>query len=618
MCGITGWLSFSQDLNFQRSILERMTETMTRRGPDAGGLWIDGPIGLGHRRLSIIDLEGGRQPMTAGFGNHPEAVAITYSGEVYNFQDLRRDLQALGHQFETRSDTEVVLHAYLEWGYDFVERLNGMYAFAIWNRRKQELLLVRDRMGVKPLYYFPTADGVIFGSEPKALLANPLVPRKIQADGLREILEMVKTPGQAIFAGMREVLPGEWIRIARSGLQRQRYWRLEAREHEHSLDQTIGHTRDLLEDIVKRQVVSDVPLCSLLSGGLDSSIITALASRKLLAAGKENIRSFSLDFANHGQGFASDAVRGTADAPFVKDLVQQIQSHHGEVILDSRELADPQLRAQVIRALDLPPAFWGDMWPSLYRLFEEVRRHSTVALSGESADEVFGGYRWFHDPVAIQARTFPWLTSVTEKYFDGKTLFDPGLLKHLDMHSFLQDSYSQAITEAPGLPGEAAGDRRMREMSYVNLTRFVQTLLDRKDRMSMAVGLEVRVPFCDHRLVEYAFNIPWQMKAFDGREKSILRAATRDLLPASIVERVKSPYPSTQDPAYEQGLRRALAAIRDDSNAPVRPFLDFTRVEAALERPLGAHSPMYDRMGMELAVGLDTWLREYDVSVELF
>lgn len=280
MCGITGWLSFSQDLNFQRSILERMTATMTRRGPDAGGLWIDGPIGLGHRRLSIIDLEGGRQPMTAGFGNDPEAVAITYSGEVYNFQDLRRDLQALGHQFETRSDTEVVLHAYLEWGYDFVERLNGMYAFAIWNRRKQELLLVRDRMGVKPLYYFPTADGVIFGSEPKALLANPLVPRKIQADGLREILEMVKTPGQAIFAGMREVLPGEWIRIARSGLQRQRYWKLEAREHEHSLDQTIGHTRDLLEDIVERQVVSDVPLCSLLSGGLDSSIITALASRK--------------------------------------------------------------------------------------------------------------------------------------------------------------------------------------------------------------------------------------------------------------------------------------------------------------------------------------------------
>src|SRR5690606_6561427 len=274
----------------------------------------------------------------------------------------------------------------------------------------------------------------------------------------------------------------------------------------HSLDETIRHTRDLLEDIVDRQIVADVPLCSLLSGGLDSSIITALTSKKLLAAGKENIRSFSVDFVDHGSGFTGDAVRGTPDAPFVRDLVEKISSSHQEIVLDSRELADPALRAQIVRALDLPPAFWGDMWPSLYRLFQEVRKHSTVALSGESADEVFGGYRWFHDPEAIQADTFPWLTSVTGKYFDGKTLFDPGLQAQLDMHSFLRDSYTQAIAEAPVLPGESSVDQRMRQMSYVNLTRFVQTLLDRKDRMSMAVGLEVRVPFCDHRLVEYAFN----------------------------------------------------------------------------------------------------------------
>jgi asparagine synthase (glutamine-hydrolysing) len=246
-----------------------------------------------------------------------------------------------------------------------------------------------------------------------------------------------------------------------------------------------------------------------------------------------------------------------------------------------------------------------------------VRKHSTVALSGESADEVFGGYRWFHDPEAIQADTFPWLASVTGKYFDGKTLFDPGLLTQLDMHSFLHDSYAQAIAEAPVLPGESAVDQRMRQMSYVNLTRFVQTLLDRKDRMSMAVGLEVRVPFCDHRLVEYAFNIPWEMKAFDGREKSILRAATRDLLPESISERVKSPYPSTQDPAYEQALRDALAAIQADRNAPVAPLLDSGCIQQTLAKPLGSVSPMYERMGMELAVGLNTWLNEYDVSLEL-
>lgn len=617
MCGMTGWLAFNRDVAAHRTILQRMTDTLAPRGPDAQGIWIDGPIGLGHRRLSIIDLEGGRQPMLADHGGQRAAAVISYTGEVYNFRELRRELQACGHRFETHSDTEVVLHAYLKWGVAFVERLNGMYAFALWDRVRQQLLLVRDRMGVKPLYYFQTDDGVVFGSEPKALLAHPLVPRRVTADGLREILEMVKTPGQAIFAGMHEVLPGEMIRMDRSGLSCRRYWTLEAREHSDTLEQTIRHTRDLLEDIIDRQIVADVPLCSLLSGGLDSSIITALASKKLLAAGKDNIRSFSVDFADHVGGFSSDAVRGTPDAPFVRDLVQRIGSTHGEIVLDSRELADPALRAKIVRALDLPPAFWGDMWPSLYRLFQEIRRHSTVALSGESADEVFGGYRWFHDPEAIAAQTYPWLTSVTGKYFDGKNLFAQDLLDTLQMDSFLRDSYSQALAETPVLPGEDATNQRMRQMSYVNLTRFVQTLLDRKDRMSMAVGLEVRVPFCDHRLVEYAFNIPWEMKAFDGREKSILRAVTRDLLPDSIAERVKSPYPSTQDPAYERGLREALAVILADPNAPVLPLLDRQRAARTLARPLGDLSPMYDRMGMELAIGLNTWLAEYQVELAL-
>ncbi|HDT1677224.1 TPA: asparagine synthase (glutamine-hydrolyzing) [Enterobacter hormaechei subsp. steigerwaltii] len=615
MCGMTGWLSFSRDLAVHQETLQRMTDTLALRGPDAQGMWIEGPMGLGHRRLSIIDLEGGRQPMAADHDGQRAASIISYTGEVYNFQDLKHDLHGRGHRFETRSDTEVVLRAYLEWGPSFVDRLNGMYAFAIWNRFTQELLLVRDRMGVKPLYYYQTDDGVVFGSEPKALLANPLVPRRVDADGLREILEMVKTPGHAIFSGMHEVLPGEMIRVNRNGLIRHQYWKLEAREHSDTLEQTIQHTRDLLEDIVDRQIVSDVPLCSLLSGGLDSSIITALASKKLLAAGKENIRSFSVDFLDHGGGFTGDSVRGTPDAPFVRDLVERIRSSHGEIVIDSREMADPELRAKVVRALDLPPAFWGDMWPSLYRLFQEIRKHSTVALSGESADEVFGGYRWFHDPDAIAAQTFPWLTSVTGKYFDGKTLFSPDLLKGLEMDSFLRDSYSQAVAETPALPGEDEINRRMRQMSYVNLTRFVQTLLDRKDRMSMAVGLEVRVPFCDHRLVEYAFNIPWEMKAFDGREKSILRAATRDLLPDSIAERVKSPYPSTQDPAYEQGLRTSLATIMANPASPVLPLLDDDRVTKTLAKPLGNLSPMYDRMGMELAIGLNTWLAEYEVSL---
>lgn len=617
MCGIAGWVAYGHDLNDQRHVLDRMNDTMALRGPDAQGLWINGPVGLCHRRLSIIDLEGGRQPMVATHENRSTAAVLTYAGEVYNFEELRSELRTLGHRFDTRSDTEVVLHGYLEWGEGFVHRLNGMYAFAIWHIHTRELLLVRDRMGVKPLYYFKTDDGVIFGSEPKAILANPLAKRHVDADGLREILQMVKTPGQAVFEGMREVRPGELVRVSEKGLTTRRYWQLEAREHTDNLDRTIHTTRELLEDIMSRQIVADVPLCSLLSGGLDSSIVTALASKKLRSNGDGNIRSFSLDFADHGSTFVSNTFNVAPDTPFVRALVERIHSDHEEIVLDSGSMADPDLRMKVVRALDLPPAYWGDMWPSLYRLFEEVRKHSTVALSGEAADEVFGGYRWFHDPEALQENTFGWLTNSTRQFFDGTGLLDRGLLERLDGKQFIRDSYAQAISEVPVLPGESSVNRRMREETFVHLTRCMQLMLDRKDRMSMAVGLEVRVPFCDHRLVDYAFNIPWDMKTFDGREKSILRAAARDLLPDAILNRVKNPYPATQDPAYAHELRNAMADIIANRNSPVMPLLDADRVQQAVNRDIGQSSPRQDRIGLELAIGLNAWLTEYNVTLDL-
>ena len=614
MCGMTGWLSFNRNLASERTLLQSMTNTLALRGPDSQGVWIDGPVGLGHRRLSVIDLAGGHQPMIVNHNQQYTAV-IVYTGEVYNFQELKSTLQARGHHFDTRSDTEVVIHAYLEWGVRFVDQLNGMYAFAIWDRLAQELLLVRDRMGVKPLYYYQTDDGIIFGSEIKALLANPLVPRKINADGLREIFEMVKTPGHVVFSDIHEVLPGEMLRVRKEGLFHYQYWQLQSYEHTDTLQNTIQHTRYLLEDIIDKQTVADVPLCCLLSGGLDSSVITSLASRKRLAEGKDNIHSFSVDFLEHNHGFTQDEVRGTPDAPFVRDLVKRINSTHTEIIIDSREMANSQLRCHIVKALDLPPAFWGDMLPSISCLFQAIRKHATVALSGESADEIFGGYVWFHDMTAINAHTFPWLASITAKYFDGKTLFADELLNALNLDEFVNDSYQHAIAQVPNLPNEDKINQRMRQISHLNLTRFVQTLLDRKDRLSMARGLEVRVPFCDHRLVEYAFNIPWQMKTFDGREKSILRAASRDLLPNSISERVKSPYPSTQDPAYEQELRHSLHAIMADNNAPIRPFIDNKRIIDTLAKPLGKLSPVYDRTSMELVIGLNLWLSEYKISI---
>jgi asparagine synthase (glutamine-hydrolysing) len=615
MCGIAGWVSYDLDLKAHQDVIATMTETMARRGPDAGGVWIDRHAGLGHRRLAVIDLAGGVQPMQAEELGRT-TTSLVYSGEVYNFVELRDELRQLGHQFKTRSDTEVVLRACLQWGDKVAEHLNGMFAFAVWDVRTEELLLVRDRMGVKPLFYFPTADGVLFGSEPKAILAHPAVEPRVDRDGLREILVLAKNPESTIYAGMFEVRPGQVVRVSRNGLMKRRYWTLTAREHEEDLPRTIRTVAELLEDIVRRQVVADVPLCSLLSGGLDSSAVTAMADRAIALQREARIRSFSVDFANHGGAFVPGEFHKSADTPFVRDFVAHVGCDHTEVVLDSCELANRDLNRAVIEAADFPLSLSGDMFSSLYRLFQAVRAESTVALSGESADEVFGGYSWFHDPRAIEAATFPWLAT-TGSTFDGTQVLHIDLLKRLNLAEFQADSYAQAIAETPVRKGEDPVQRRMREISYLHLTRFVQFLLDRKDRMSMAVGLEVRVPFCDHRLVEYVFNIPWHLKTFDGREKSILRAAARDLLPSSILERQKSPYPSTQDPAYEKAIRAEVAEILDDRSHPATALLNRKVVKDLLARPLGTTSSLPERAGLERARSISAWVKDYGVALDL-
>ncbi len=616
MCGITGWVAFDQELTDQQQVLDAMTATMACRGPDAGGVLLAPHAAFGHRRLAVIDIEGGRQPMTVEEDGRVLA-SLTYSGEVYNHTELRTELEARGHRFRTRSDTEVVLRAYLQWGADFVTRLNGMFAFAIWDARTEELLLVRDRMGVKPLYYYPTAAGVLFGSEPKAILAHPSVDPVVGLDGLRELLTVAKTPGHAAYQGMSEVRPGHYLRVRREGLTVHRYWALEAHEHTDDLQTTIGTVRELLDDIVRRQLISDVPLCSLLSGGLDSSAITALAARGLAENGSGPVRSFSVDFAGQQENFRPDELRATLDGPFAHLLARHVGADHRDIVLDSADLIDPANRAAVLHARDLPLGF-GDMDTSLALLFREIRKHSTVALSGESADEVFGGYPWFHQPAAVAAADFPWRAAAQQLAGPSTTmrdgLLDPDLLTRLDLEGYVADSYRQAIAEVPQLPGEDPLERRMREICHLHLTRFVQVLLDRKDRMSMASGLEVRVPFCDHRLVQYVFNTPWSMKSFDGREKSLLRAAARDLLPQAILDRVKSPYPRTQDPRYPLALRHELAALAADSKAPALALADPGALAAVLAP---GTDPQASRAGAEVLLGLDGWLRAYPVSLRV-
>ncbi|GLY51408.1 asparagine synthase (glutamine-hydrolyzing) [Lentzea sp. NBRC 102530] len=599
MCGITGWVAFDTDLTQQQEVLAAMTATLTARGPDAGDVWVRPRAGLGHCRLAVIDLPGGAQPMTA----LDDTVALVYSGEVYNFLELRDELAARGHKFRTASDTEVVLAGYLEWGVAVAERLNGMFAFAVWDERDGSLTLVRDRLGVKPLYYGETRDGVLFGSEAKAILANPLASRRVGLDCLHELVGQTKAPGWALWEGMREVEPGTVLTVTAAGVREHVYWRLETAEHLDDQDTTVETVRSLLSDAVRRQLVADVPQGVLLSGGLDSSALTGLAAEVM-----PGLRTFSVGYTGQEENFRPDELRATSDEAFVREVVTHVGSTHRTVTVDTRELLDPELRRTVVRAWDLPLGL-GDINSSLHLLFRAIRVESTVALSGESADEVFGGYPWFHHEAARTANTFPWLAFAHSINTDRMAVLRKDLRDRIDIEAYVADQYATSVARVEFLDGESPLERQMRVICHLHLTRLVRALLDRKDRMSMATGLEVRVPFCDHRLVEYVYNTPWALKSFDGREKSLLRAAVRHVLPDSVADRVKSPYPSVQDIRYATALQsQAAAVLAEDSASFALVDREWVRAAVALA-PEEITGPR--RQGLERVLDAHHWVLEY-------
>jgi len=615
MCGITGWIDWQEDLTKHAAAIEAMTETLKFRGPDASGTWISAHCALGHRRLSVIDPENGSQPMIRKKAD--QTFIIVYNGELYNTMELRRELEARGIRFVTNCDTEVLLFAYMEWGAECLERLNGIYAFAIWNDKEQTLFLARDRLGVKPLFYSqPRGGAFLFGSEPKAILANPLVEPAVGKDGLAEIFAVgpARTPGHGVFAGMYELKPGHFMIFSRSGLKIRPYWRLVSREHPDDLPTTVRTIRDLLRDTVERQLVSDVPVGTLLSGGLDSSAITALAASWYKHNRSQPLRTFSVDYADNDKHFRSSEFQPNSDAPWVRRMSEYLGTEHVDVVFDTPELTESLKWA--VHARDLPGM--ADVDASLLLFCREIKKHVTVALSGEAADEIFGGYPWFHRREALDADTFPWALFVKER----ASILSEDLAAWIEPERYVRERYREAIEEVPALKGESREQARMREMSWLNITRFMPTLLDRKDRMSMAVGLEVRVPYCDHRLVEYVWNIPWEMKTAGDREKGLLRKALTDVLPADVLARKKSPYPKTHNPAYAAAVKAWVLDILNDPASPILPFIDRKKIRRLAEMDGQAFNlPWFGQLmtGPQLFAYLgqvDYWLRTYRVSVK--
>lgn len=613
MCGITGWIDWRKDLTGYPSILENMTETLHLRGPDASGTWISQHCALGHRRLSVMDPENGAQPMIRKQGDY--TYTIVYNGELYNAPELKKELELRGHHFRTTCDTEVLLVAFIEWGRACVDRLNGIFAFAAWNDQEQSLYLVRDRLGVKPLFYSHQNSVLLFGSEPKAILAHPDFQAEVGAEGLAEIFAVgpARTPGHGIYRNMSELKPGQCAVFDRNGLSIRTYWKLESHPHPDDVAATALQVQQLLSDTAQRQLVSDVPICTLLSGGLDSSALTSLAAEHYKESGKGALHTFSVDYKDNDKHFKANLFQPNSDAPWIKRMTEHLGTEHHYIEFDTPELVE-SLKTAVF-ARDTPGM--ADVDGSLYLFCREIKKEATVAISGEAADEIFGGYPWFHNEEALSANTFPWSLKLPNRV----DLLAPDLIDWIKPVEYVSNRYQQALSEVPRLAGETQQQNRMREMSYLNITRFMPTLLDRKDRMSMAVGLEVRVPFCDHRLVEYVWNIPWEIKTSGDREKGILRKALKGVLPDDVLTRKKSPYPKTHNPNYLAAVRKWVLEILDDPSSPLLPFIDVKKIRALASSDTNDFDlPWFGQLmtGPQMFAYLaqvDMWLRNYKISI---
>ncbi len=615
MCGIAGFCNFGIDYKVAEpawfNVLEQMNRIQKHRGPDEEGICLYRHCGLAHVRLSILDLHTGHQPMSMGLGDH--SYTIVYNGEIYNMSELKDELMAEGMVFHTTSDTEVILAGYIQHGKKFIEKLNGIFAFAIWDERKQKLLLVRDRAGVKPLFFTRLGDTFIFSSEMKGILQFPGMKPTVNHEGLCEVFGLgpAKTPGKGVFKDIHEVLPGQCMEITQKGITDFFYWKLLSRPHEDSYSETVEKTAYLVEDAVKKQMLSDVDICTFLSGGLDSSLVTAICSEELKKKEK-TLKTYSFDFTDNQKYFQSNAFQPSMDRPFAQEMTEFSHTRHTFLECSNMDLYQDLFVA--VEARDLP--CMADVEASLLYFCRIVSRENKVVLTGECADEIFGGYPWFHKKECFEADIFPWSMD-----FGARTqILKDEVLKELPLEEYARAAYEQTIKETPILEGEGKEEKRRREIAYLNLKWFMQTLLDRMDRTSMHTGLEARVPLADHRIIEYVWNIPWSMKSPDGVVKGLLRDAGRRYLPDKIVNRRKSPYPKTYDPAYEALLKEKMRELIHDSSEPISQILDKHKTERFLASASDYGRPFYGQLmaGPQLLaymLQVNYWLKHYHINL---
>ena len=615
MCGIVGFTEFQHSFANRSEILTNMATSIARRGPDEYDYFHDAKISLAHRRLVVIDPEGGKQPMS--FTYEGVTYTIVYNGQIYNAKELRDTLADVGFTFSSHSDTEVLLKAFIHYGYRVVDHLIGIFAFAIWSDKKQELFLARDHFGIKPLYYTEKDGEFIFASEVKALFHYPAIEPVINATGIGELFGVgpAHTPGISAFKDIFELKPAHFLIARVDQVYQEEYWNLESKPHPDSFEKTCETVKYLLEDSIERQLVSDMPLCTFLSGGLDSSIITLYASNYYQKHHLGILPTYSVDYVDNDKNFVKTDFQPNSDNEYIALMQEKLQTKHTRIVLDTPDLVGSLEDAMLAR--DFPGM--ADVDSSLLLFCRAVKKEMTVALTGECADEIFAGYPWFFREDALHSHTFPWSIALKER----QCLLNPAIATGIHLEDYVNARYQESLAKVKMLDTDSSETAEKRNISYLTLNWFMQTLLDRSDRMAMYAGLELRVPFCDHRLVEYMWNVPWDMKAYNGREKGLLRHIMKEELPAEIVERKKSPYPKTWNPTYLAAVKKMLSETLEDSNAPIYELLNRSYIREILDTEGKAFTrPWFGQLmtGPQLMAYLcqvNMWLKTYRPKIEL-
>lgn len=609
MCGIAGEVSFTNSLMENKESYFRMQKVIAPRGPDQNGIYINNNAALIHTRLCVVDIENGLQPMTVKYGNNE--YTLVYNGELYNTDEIRNELLQYGHKFLGHSDTEVVLKAYIQWQDKCVEKFNGIFAFTVWDNTEKRLFFARDRIGVKPLFYSIVNDSFIFGSEIKALLEHKYIEPEIDENSIAEIMFIGpgRTPGCGVFKNIKELKPACCGYYSKSGIKVIKYWTLKDREHTDNFEQTVEKVRELVIDSVTRQLVSDVPVGTFLSGGLDSSIISSIANSYFNTQNKK-LKTFSVTYEDNDKYFKASKFQPNSDTEYIKKMVEYLGCEHYLITLNNSDLANALYDA--VDARDLPGM--SDVDSSLILFCKEIKKHCTVALSGECADEIFGGYPWYRDKEIRAINGFPWAQST--KY---RKSFLKDEIKIPDAENYVYSRYKDTLINTSKIQGISPVESRMKEMMKLNLDWFMQTLLDRKDRMSMYSALEVRVPFCDYRIAEYLYSVPWEYKDYKSYEKGLLREAVKGLLPDEVLWRKKSPYPKTHNPEYLNIVSGMLKDVINDSTSPIFQFIKKNELEKLIKTE--KHEPWYGQLmtipqTIAYFLQINYWLKKYNITIK--